>query len=249
LIRYSRFTSECIGKEAGFLPYNNDANDIWALGIILINMITSRTPWGKALTTDDCFCDFLLHEDYLREMLPISEGANRIFRRIFVYEPSERITIPALRKAIVELNTFFMNDDEIARAGDSVRTAASYCGVHVQPIGRAAAVKATKVAPAAPPRTPAIKIADAIAAPPPTSAHQFVGGDLSEASEASSASDASLSAAESDGPATPSSYAQDPDLAIPELSIELSEPGPSLWKRIIGKNKPKGLGLVTTGAE
>lgn len=216
-------------------------------------MVTSRTPWGKALTTDNAFCDFMLHEDYLREMLPISEGANRIFRKIFVYEPSERITIPALRKAIVELDTFFMNDDELARAGDSVRMAASYCGVHVQPKGRAAgaaktAAKATKVVPAAPPRAPAVQIADAKAAPPPTSAHQFVGGDLSEASEQSSASDASLSGAESAGPVTPSSYAQDPSLEIPELDITLAETGPSLWRRVLGKAAPKGLGFVTTKA-
>ena len=105
--------AECLGREAGFLPYNNDANDVWALGVILMNMITCRTPWGKALTTDACFREFLLNENYLREMLPISKGANRIFRKVFAYHASERMTIPALRKAIVALDTFFMSDDEI----------------------------------------------------------------------------------------------------------------------------------------
>ncbi|KAI0694229.1 kinase-like domain-containing protein, partial [Cytidiella melzeri] len=100
---------KCLGKEAGYLPYSNLTNDIWALGVILVNMVTSRSPWQKAITSDECFCDFLLNEDYLMEMLPISKEANVLFRKIFVYEPSERITLDALRKEIIALPTFFLN--------------------------------------------------------------------------------------------------------------------------------------------
>ncbi|KAI0694217.1 kinase-like domain-containing protein [Cytidiella melzeri] len=125
---------KCLGKEAGYLPYSNLTNDIWALGIILVNMVTSRSPWQKAITSDECFCDFLLNEDYLMEMLPISKEANVLFRKIFVYEPSERITLDALRKEIIALPTFFLNDEELARAGEVARDAAAYCGVRVEPV-------------------------------------------------------------------------------------------------------------------
>ncbi|KIP05659.1 hypothetical protein PHLGIDRAFT_42614, partial [Phlebiopsis gigantea 11061_1 CR5-6] len=97
---------ECIGRETGLSPFSNRASDVWSLGVILVNMISSRSPWSKALTSDNCFCEFLLNENYFREMLPISESANAILRQIFAYEPSERITIRALRKAVVDLDTF-----------------------------------------------------------------------------------------------------------------------------------------------
>lgn len=127
-------STECIGKDQGYLSYSSSANDIWALGVILINMITSRSPWQKAVTADTSFVDFLLNEDYLLEMLPISEGANALFRKIFTYEPSERITLSALREEIVALDSFFMTNDEIARAGEVVRDVAAYCGRRVHPV-------------------------------------------------------------------------------------------------------------------
>lgn len=226
------------------MPYSNRSNDIWALGVILINMITSRSPWNKATTDDDCFSDFMLHENYLREMLPISKGANEIFRKIFRLDPCERITIPALRKAIVKLDTFFMTDDELSRAGESAQIAASYCGVHVRPNERAAAKATAKVAVAAPPRAPAVQVKDTLTVPSSTSAHLFVGGDLSENSELSSASDASSSSAASNGPVTPVTFAQDPELEIPELDI--TDSSRSLWRRVLGKATPRGFGFSSS---
>ena len=227
-----RVVAECIGKETGFAPYSSRANDIWGLGVILINMITGRSPWGKALTTDKCFREFLLHEDYLREMLPISKGANDIFRQIFAYEPSERITLTALRKAIVGLDTFFMTDVEIAHASDSVRMAASHCGVHIKAAEECVAasapaeVKATvSVAAAAPPHTPRMQPRDIRTSSPLTTDNVFIVGQSSEDSEASSASDASSSEPESNGPVTPPANSQDPALVIPEFDIKLSDFG------------------------
>lgn len=226
------------------MPYSNVTNDIWALGVILVNMITSRTPWSKAVTSDDCFCDFLLHEDYLREMLPISEGANAIFRRIFVYEPSQRITLPELRQAVLELDTFFMSDDEIACADDAVRMAAAYCGLKVRPVEAVdakveSAATRHRVAALAPPRTPAMVTGDT-PAPEQTSVHQFVGGDLSEAS---AASDASLASVESTGPATPNDSAQNLIVEVPELDITLTTSGRSFWRKAIEKVAPRVFGV------
>ena len=130
----SASSAECIGKELGFKSYSNRANDIWALGIILLNMITGRAPWTKAVTTDACFVEYLLNENYLREMLPVSQEANDLFRKIFACEPSERITISALRKEIIALETFYMTDYEIARAGEAVREAAAFCGLRIEPV-------------------------------------------------------------------------------------------------------------------
>jgi serine/threonine protein kinase len=37
------------------LPYSAAANDVWALGIVLINMLTGRNPWSKPTLTDKRF--------------------------------------------------------------------------------------------------------------------------------------------------------------------------------------------------
>ncbi|EKM56928.1 uncharacterized protein PHACADRAFT_141955 [Phanerochaete carnosa HHB-10118-sp] len=245
---------ECIGKETVHVPYSNRASDIWALGVILVNIITSRSPWNKAMSTDPCFREYLSHENYLREMLPISEGAQKILRRIFVCEPTERITIPELRKAIINLDTFFMTNDEIAHATDNVRVAAAFCGLHIEPATSAvesamADSKAAKhVAAAAPPRTPPMHFAET---PEHVSllatANVFVVGGLSEeASSYSSASDASSSDPESKGPVTPSQSVRELDLVVTEFQLQLSEPGAGFLPGSKGKGgvKLRGLGLL-----
>ncbi|TFY58035.1 hypothetical protein EVG20_g8304 [Dentipellis fragilis] len=100
--------------------YATAPSDVWALGIILINMITNRNPWRYAVTQDPCFSAFLEDVLYLREMLPISKEANKLFRRVFTLTPHCRITLSQLRVAVQEMDTFFMTDRELQRASDVV---------------------------------------------------------------------------------------------------------------------------------
>lgn len=228
-------STECIGKEQGFLPYSNRTSDIWALGILLINIITSRSPWNKAVTTDDSFCDFLLHENYLCEMLPISKGANSLFRQIFAYEPSERITIPEMRKAVVALDTFFATDEEIARAPEAVRVAASYCGNHIP---------ASDPAPT-PPRVEVVLSSDfeELVMPRAPNPDAGVAAFVREASDSDSDSDASSLSSVSDGSelVTPASSAHESVLDIPQFqNLKLSDAPTSsqkFWRKVI----PRGL--------
>ncbi|KAJ3532504.1 hypothetical protein NM688_g7410 [Phlebia brevispora] len=221
---------ECIGKECGFLAYSNRANDIWALGVVLINMITCRSPWQKAVTMDDCFSDFLLEENYLREMLPISKGANKIFRKIFNYDPIERISIPALRKEILALDTFFMEDDEIARSGRAVKIAHNYCIDEAKakptPKAKVKAAVVVKVDVAASPHVlherPA-KFEDTPTPSPITTAQAFIIGSLSSADSEDSDASVSSSGSESNGPVTPATSAQDLDIEVAELNIKLDD--------------------------
>lgn len=204
--------AECIGKETNFVHYSNRANDIWALGVILVNMISCRSPWTKAVTSDTCFMEYLLNENYLREMLPISEGVHSILRRIFTCEPSERITLSALRKEIVALDTFFMTDDEIARAGQIVQEAAAYCGVFVLPIeGEPSdAFLAMLSGAAVHARSPSV------ICPAPR------GDDLPAASSVTpEPSTPSSSADDSEGPITPASYPVDDETCMSELQCQL----------------------------
>ncbi|KAK7052873.1 hypothetical protein VNI00_004192 [Paramarasmius palmivorus] len=97
---------ECIGKESYRTHYSPRLNDIWSLGVILVNLITARNPWCFAVSSDEHFSHYLQDEDFIRQLLPISDGANRILKRIFELNPLHRITIPHLRKEILALKTF-----------------------------------------------------------------------------------------------------------------------------------------------
>ncbi|KAJ3773942.1 serine/threonine protein kinase, negative regulator of sexual conjugation and meiosis [Lentinula raphanica] len=102
---------ECIGKETNNVIYSAPLNDIWSLGVILVNLVTQHNPWNYAHSSDPCFDAFLENRDSLREALPISNPLNSILKRIFDFNPVSRINIPALRNEVLCLETFYARDD------------------------------------------------------------------------------------------------------------------------------------------
>ncbi|KAK4908496.1 Serine/threonine protein kinase [Elasticomyces elasticus] len=86
--------------------YASAPNDIWSLGIILINLTCGRNPWKKASSTDTTFRAFLKDPDFLSTILPISPELNRILRYVFDTDPTQRLTVPELRKEILACPRF-----------------------------------------------------------------------------------------------------------------------------------------------
>ncbi|KAG8218188.1 kinase-like domain-containing protein [Butyriboletus roseoflavus] len=96
---------ECIDKEAIFY-YANEA-DVWSLGVILFNMVTFRYPWEEACPADKAYMTFRSEKDYLLRTSSISEPLNDLLYRIWHPTPMRRMSIPAIRQAIVEMDTFY----------------------------------------------------------------------------------------------------------------------------------------------
>ncbi|PIL29604.1 transporter [Ganoderma sinense ZZ0214-1] len=109
---------EVVGQMTDRQPFDTRYADIWALGVILVNMITSRQPWCIASSEDCCFSTWLEDRDFLKQVFPISDGANLIIQRIFQLEPLDRISLSELRREIRELDTFFPTSNERIETSD-----------------------------------------------------------------------------------------------------------------------------------
>ncbi|SCV72984.1 BQ2448_6909 [Microbotryum intermedium] len=104
--------------------YSTLHNDIWSLGVILVNLTCGRNPWKQACPSDETFCAYLGNPDFLRSILPISEHTNRILKRIFALNPKARITLKDLRREILSVKTFVMTDEELRHATKATKEAA-----------------------------------------------------------------------------------------------------------------------------
>lgn len=81
-------------------------NDVWSLGVILVNLTCGRNPWRQASFEDSTYRAFTRSQDFLRTILPLSDDLNDILGRIFTRNPDERITLPELRNRILACSKF-----------------------------------------------------------------------------------------------------------------------------------------------
>ncbi|OCH86763.1 kinase-like protein, partial [Obba rivulosa] len=112
---------ECQGGLFAYTKaYSPLFNDVWSLGIILLNLITGRNPWKSASADDVTFQAYLkdpLH--FLPTVLPISEEVNRLLVRVLEVDWRRRMTLREMRIAFKGINSFYAPDvlfeDSMAR--------------------------------------------------------------------------------------------------------------------------------------
>ncbi|KAJ7590846.1 kinase-like domain-containing protein [Mycena floridula] len=107
-VRY--LSPEALGTETNRRPFSTVHSDIWAVGIILVNLITGHWPWSRPSGTDPCFASFTKDPDFLYKTLSISEGVRDILRPVFAMNPLARIPLSELRKQILAVDTFWKTD-------------------------------------------------------------------------------------------------------------------------------------------
>ncbi|KAF2398328.1 Pkinase-domain-containing protein [Trichodelitschia bisporula] len=89
-----------------FESYASAPNDIWSLGVILVNLTCGRNPWKRACYEDSTFRAFMKDRDFLKTILPLSSELNSILTRIFELDPAKRITIQELKQEILNCPRF-----------------------------------------------------------------------------------------------------------------------------------------------
>src|ERR1700722_5984521 len=250
-------STECVDPEDEQLPYSTRANDVWSLGVILVNMITGQAPWSLARSDDERFKTYTQHPDFLYHVLPISSGANAILKRIFTLDAFDRITLPELRSEIMRLPSFFMDEDELMQATDTVRAIADSYATRL-PIAGSATIRKYGGLTYTDPESSASSDSDESDGPPldiiwPTSVDSRIPSvDITDSSSESdsectahflvgnsgnSGNTSPPSSDESDGPITPETQAVEPAIQIPDISQgeHIIQPPAALGKPPVGK--------------
>lgn len=100
---------ECLDPSARRPFYLCAPNDVWSLGVILVNLTCGRNPWKQASFDDSTYRAFTRNPNFLKTILPLSDELNDILARIFTRNPDERISLRDLRSAIERCHTFTIN--------------------------------------------------------------------------------------------------------------------------------------------
>ncbi|SAL99375.1 hypothetical protein [Absidia glauca] len=104
------FSPECQGDmDDQRLGYATAPNDIWSLGIILINLTTGRNPWHRASSIhDSTFRMYQMDPSLLMTMLPtLSAPLHAILKRVLSIDPLQRMSLDELEAAILACPSFF----------------------------------------------------------------------------------------------------------------------------------------------
>ncbi|KAI5125039.1 hypothetical protein M0805_007463 [Coniferiporia weirii] len=122
---YFYMSPECLAGSysSAVKAYSSRAADIWALGVLLVNLICSRSPWKAAMLSDPSFLRYTRDCLWIQKMLPLSTPAYRFVNRIFANH-GNNISLASLRAQFLKIDTFYMTADELARADKTARLVA-----------------------------------------------------------------------------------------------------------------------------
>ncbi|MBE3048420.1 hypothetical protein IMZ48_39130 [Candidatus Bathyarchaeota archaeon] len=92
--------TECLDHSARKPYYLSAPNDVWSLGVILVNLTCGRNPWKQASVEDSTYRAFASNPEFLKTILPITDDLNLILRRIFEKNPERRVSLSELRSLV-----------------------------------------------------------------------------------------------------------------------------------------------------
>ncbi|KAH8168808.1 protein kinase domain-containing protein [Sarocladium implicatum] len=97
---------ECLQPSSRKPFYRCAPNDVWSLGVILVNLTCGRNPWKQASFQDSTYRAFARDPSFLQTILPLTDELNDILGRIFHPSPEQRITLQELRARILSCSQF-----------------------------------------------------------------------------------------------------------------------------------------------
>ncbi|KAJ2604283.1 Serine/threonine protein kinase [Coemansia sp. RSA 1722] len=98
---------ECQGGVNNNLDrYAAAPNDVWALGVILINLATGRNPWNRAHVSDPLFRRYLTDKSFLCRAIRATPQFEQIIHRVLDINPNTRCSLQELRQLVQACSRF-----------------------------------------------------------------------------------------------------------------------------------------------
>ncbi|CAG8982791.1 hypothetical protein HYALB_00001072 [Hymenoscyphus albidus] len=97
---------ECLEQSSRKPSYRCAPNDVWSLGVILVNLTCGRNPWKQASEEDSTYRAFKKDPNFLKTILPVSNELNNLLGMIFESNPEKRITVSELKNLIFHCPSF-----------------------------------------------------------------------------------------------------------------------------------------------
>ena len=103
-VRY--MSPECLDSKIAGEGYSPEMNDVWSLGIILINLLTGKNPWVEPRLTDINFSLYLSEQQAistLKSQFKLSHELAMVLSRVFSPDRYRRLNLSSFAEAIGEV--------------------------------------------------------------------------------------------------------------------------------------------------
>lgn len=93
--------------------YSTVKADIWAIGIVLLNVLFQRNPFAVPSTSDPLYADFAHDRQSLFDVFPnLSQDAFEVIRHCLAIDP-ERRNLSAVKEALIRVISFTTDDESL----------------------------------------------------------------------------------------------------------------------------------------
>ena len=93
--------------------YSTAKADIWAIGIVLLNVLFQRNPFGVPATSDPLYADFALDRQSLFDVFPnMSQDTFEVIRHCLAIDPEKR-SLTAVKAALARAIAFTTDDESL----------------------------------------------------------------------------------------------------------------------------------------
>jgi hypothetical protein len=99
--------------DPGNTGYSTAKADIWAIGIVLLNILFQRNPFAVPATSDPLYADFALDRQSLFDVFPnMSQDTFEVIRQCLAIDP-ERRDLGAVKDALARVISFTTDDESL----------------------------------------------------------------------------------------------------------------------------------------